>query len=65
LSACYEKTSTYWDVPVPMPDGTVLRADVYRPSAEGRYPVIMTHGPYAKGLAFQTGFAGMWKPLSA
>ena len=40
-----------WDVPVPMPDGTVLRADVYRPSAEGRYPVIMTHGPYAKGLA--------------
>ena len=54
-----------WDVPVPKPDGTVLRADVYRPSAEGRYPVIMTHGPYAKGLAFQTGFAGMWKPLSA
>jgi predicted acyl esterase len=49
-----------WDVPVPMPDGTVLRADVYRPSAEGRYPVIMTHGPYAKGLAFQAGFAGMW-----
>jgi predicted acyl esterase len=54
-----------WDVPVPMPDGTVLRADVYRPPAEGRYPVIMTHGPYAKGLAFQSGFAGMWKPLSA
>ena len=54
-----------WDVPVPMPDGTVLRADVYRPAAEGRYPVIMTHGPYAKGLAFQTAFAGMWKPLSA
>jgi uncharacterized protein len=53
------------DVPVPMPDGTVLRADVYRPAAEGRYPVIMTHGPYAKGLAFQTAFAGMWKPLSA
>ena len=54
-----------WDVPVPMPDGTVLRADVYRPAAEGRYPVIMTHGPYAKGLAFQAGFAGMWKPLSS
>jgi predicted acyl esterase len=53
-----------WDVPVPMPDGTVLRADVYRPAAEGRYPVILTHGPYAKGLAFQTAFSGMWKPLS-
>ncbi|GAA4585827.1 CocE/NonD family hydrolase [Planotetraspora phitsanulokensis] len=53
-----------WDVPIPMPDGTVLRADVFRPVAEGRYPVIMTHGPYAKGLAFQQGYAGMWKPLS-
>ena len=30
-----------WDVPVPMPDGTVLHADVYRPPAEGRYPVII------------------------
>ena len=49
-----------WNVPVRMPDRTVLRADVYRPPAEGRYPVIMTHGPYAKGLAFQAGFAGMW-----
>ena len=49
-----------WDVPVRMPDGTVLRPDVYRPPAKGRYPVIMTHGPYAKGLAFQAGFAGMW-----
>jgi hypothetical protein len=48
-----------------MPDGTVLRADVCRPSAEGRHPVIMTHGLYAKGLAFQTGFADMCKPLSA
>ncbi len=53
-----------WDVPIRMPDGTVLRADVYRPVAEGRYPVIMTHGPYAKGLAFQEGYPGMWQPLS-
>ncbi|HEY2238906.1 MAG TPA: CocE/NonD family hydrolase [Streptosporangiaceae bacterium] len=53
-----------WDVPIEMGDGTVLRADVFRPVAEGRYPVIMTHGPYAKGLAFQQGYAGMWKPLA-
>ena len=53
-----------WDVPVPMDDGTLLRADVFRPVAEGRYPVIMTHGPYAKGLAFQAAFAGMWQPLA-
>src|ERR1700691_1491871 len=42
-----------WDVPIEMDDGLVLRADVYRPDKEGRYPVLMTYGPYAKGLAFQ------------
>jgi uncharacterized protein len=31
-----------WDVPIPMDDGIVLRADVFRPIAEGKYPVIMT-----------------------
>ncbi|MDH4117037.1 MAG: CocE/NonD family hydrolase [Acidimicrobiia bacterium] len=41
-----------WQVPVEMPDGAVLRADVYRPVTEGRYPVILSHGVYAKGLAF-------------
>jgi predicted acyl esterase len=54
-----------WDVPIRMEDGVVLRADVFRPVNDGRHPVIMTHGPYAKGLAFQDGFPGMWKPLSA
>jgi putative CocE/NonD family hydrolase len=29
------------NVPVPMQDGTVLRADVYRPQVEGRYPVLV------------------------
>jgi predicted acyl esterase len=53
-----------WDVPIPMADGTVLRADVFRPADHGQHPVIMTHGPYAKGLAFQEGFPGMWGPLS-
>lgn len=28
-------------VPIPMRDGTVLRADVYRPQAEGKWPVIV------------------------
>ena len=40
-----------WDVPVEMDDGLVLRADVFRPAAEGRYPVILSYGPYGKGLA--------------
>jgi predicted acyl esterase len=53
-----------WDVPIAMEDGVTLRADVFRPMADGRYPVIMTHGPYAKGLAFQEGYPSMWKTLS-
>src|SRR5262245_43612102 len=53
-----------WDVPIEMDDGIVLRADVFRPIEAGRYPVIMTHGPYAKGLAFQDGYPGMWTALS-
>ncbi len=53
-----------WDVPIPMEDGTVLRADVFRPTDDGRHPVIMTHGPYAKGLEFAEGYPGMWEPLS-
>ncbi|NYT67089.1 CocE/NonD family hydrolase [Pusillimonas noertemannii] len=52
-----------WDVPITMDDGAVLRADVYRPLGEGRYPMLMTHGPYAKGLPFQTGYAFAWNAL--
>jgi uncharacterized protein len=56
---------TEWDVPIPMDDGVVLRADVFRPDEDGRYPVIMTHGPYAKWLAFQDGFARQWANLES
>ena len=34
------------DVPVPMRDGTILRADVYRPRAAGRYPVVLERVGY-------------------
>lgn len=52
-----------WDTPIPMDDGLVLRADVYRPVEEGRYPVIMSHGPYAKNLSFQSGYPDQWRRL--
>ena len=52
-----------WDVPIPMEDGIVLRADVFRPLAAGTYPVILSYGPYAKGLAFGEGFSGGWQRL--
>jgi predicted acyl esterase len=44
-------------------DGLTLRADVYRPEAEGRYPVILTYGPYAKGLSFQEGYPSAWQRM--
>ena len=34
-------------VPVPMRDGVILYADVYRPVGEGRYPVIVSRTPYS------------------
>jgi len=52
-----------WDVSIAMGDGVVLRADIFRPTAEGRYPVILSYGPYAKGLAFQEGYKGLWDRL--
>jgi uncharacterized protein len=54
-----------WDVGITMDDGLVLRADVYRPVSEGRYPVILSHGPYAKGLAFQDGYPSAWQRMIA
>ncbi len=38
-------------VPVPMRDGVVLYADVYRPAASGQFPVILQRTPYDKGGA--------------
>src|ERR1051326_2665974 len=35
-----------WDAPIAMDDGVVLRADVFRPVADGHYPVILSYGPY-------------------
>ena len=53
-----------WDVPIAMDDGVVLRADVFRPVADGQYPVLLTYGPYAKGLAFQEGYPSAWQRMA-
>ena len=53
-----------WDVPIAMDDGIVLRADVYRPVAEGKYPALVSYGPYGKGLAFQEGYKTAWEIMS-
>src|ERR1700734_2670510 len=35
-------------VPAKMRDGVVLRADIYRPKAEGKFPVLLERTPYNK-----------------
>jgi predicted acyl esterase len=37
-----------FDVPAEMRDGTVLRADVYRPGGTGPWPVLLSRLPYGK-----------------
>ena len=46
-----------WDMPITMDDGVVLRCDIFRPVKKGRYPVILSYGPYGKWLHSDTGIA--------
>ena len=54
-----------WDVAITMDDGRTLRADIFRPLGAGRHPIILTYGPYAKGLAFQDGYPSAWQRMVA
>jgi predicted acyl esterase len=49
-----------WDVPIKADDGLVLRADVYRPVQDGKYPVILSYGPYGKWLHFEDLYTDQW-----
>ncbi len=40
--------ATEENVPMETRDGTVLRADIYRPSRSGRFPVLLCRTPYDK-----------------
>jgi len=51
------------DVGIEMDDGVVLRADVFRPRGESASPVVLSLGPYGKGLSFQEGRAEAWREL--
>ena len=54
-----------WDLPIEMDDGVILRADLFRPAPDGRYPVILSYGPYAKGLSFQEGYPDQWRIMTS
>jgi len=51
------------DVPIEMRDGIVLRANVFRPKVEGRFPIIMAHGVYGKDVHFADAFKPQWHKL--
>src|SRR5216684_4259668 len=46
------------NVEAKMRDGVTLRADVYRPKAEGRYPVLLVRTPYDKQWTSEFGHRG-------
>jgi predicted acyl esterase len=52
-----------WDVPIEVDDGLVLRADVFRPIKAGRYPVLLSYGPYGKWLHFEDGYKTAWSRM--
>jgi uncharacterized protein len=53
-----------FDVPIPMDDGIVLRSDVFRPPGAGRFPALLSYGPYGKGLSFQEGYSSAWRLMA-
>ena len=62
-SAVQDNMRIDWNVPIAMEDGVVLRADIFRPDDDGQYPVLMTYGPYGKGVHFSDGYPVFWKRI--
>ena len=53
-----------WQAPIRLRDGITLRADVFRPVEESQsWPVIISHGVYAKGLSYQEGYPLQWQKM--
>src|SRR5207248_11802816 len=50
MSGQPQEVTVEFDIPAKMRDGTVLRANVYRPAGAGRWPVLLTRLPYGKDL---------------
>jgi putative CocE/NonD family hydrolase len=52
--------SIEYDVAVPMRDGCVLRADVYRPTGPGPWPVIVARTPYGRTPSVEIAHLDPW-----
>ncbi len=53
----------FWDAGIPTDDGVVLSADIFVPAVEGHYPVLLSYGPYTKGLSFHEGYPSAWQRM--
>ena len=51
------------DIEIPMSDGIVLKADVYRPKTSNKVPVVLAGGPYGKGVKYQEHYKRLWDSL--
>lgn len=51
------------EIDIPMRDGAKLKANVFRPDGPGRFPVVMTFGPYGKDLHFSQHRLESWETL--
>jgi hypothetical protein len=53
------------DVAIRMRDGAVLKANLFRPDAPGKFPVLMSFGPYGKDLHFSAYQPGAWAAMTS
>ena len=53
-----------FDVPARMRDGVTLRADVYHPAGEGRWPTLVLRTPYSKSSITENAWNGV-SPVEA
>ena len=58
----HDKIEVEKNVPIPMRDGVKLYANIYKPKAEGKFPVILTRLPYGKDeyYCFMPAFGKFW-----
>ena len=52
------------DIGIPMRDGAVLRANFYHPKADGKFPVLMSFGPYGKDVPLKEFMTEAWDTLT-
>ena len=70
-SARVGRVSARFNVKVPMPDGTRLSADIYRPEGPGKFPTLLSrtyfnNSPAKQGMMYaQNGYAVVFNDVRA